>query len=255
MEVVPEVGEEIGDAIDGITDEAEGAEEDMDPEEKEEFEGEVEDATEAVKELSKTAETFTSIMKGSLNVIRSFAGFVLKTVAVGAILYGVNVVMAKLIKVTKSTGPNGNKKIAAVVKAIINLIKTETKLCHAIKDWLLKHKDDTITLDGIEIKLESIFETKLKPISDAIEKTYDTAKHLKTKKDGKVSFKIPKVADIDSLLEGSVSFLKSLRMLRDFAEQNKGKVVSLKSFLEIVTQEVIDDIQNQVEKLRKMPME
>ncbi|VDI47265.1 Hypothetical predicted protein [Mytilus galloprovincialis] len=245
MEVVPEVGEEIGDAIDGITDEAEGAEEDMDPEEKEEFEGEVEDATEAVKELSKTAETFTSIMKGSLNVIRSFAGFVLKTVAVGAILYGVNVVMAKLIKVTKSTGPNGNKKIAAV----------KPNLCHAIKDWLLKHKDDTITLDGIEIKLESIFETKLKPISDAIEKTYDTAKHLKTKKDGKVSFKIPKVADIDSLLEGSVSFLKSLRMLRDFAEQNKGKVVSLKSFLEIVTQEVIDDIQNQVEKLRKMPME
>lgn len=92
-------------------------------------------------------------------------------------------------------------------------------------------------------------------VLQAIEKTFDTAKHLKTKKDGKVSFKIPKVADIDSLLEGSVSFLKSLRMLRDFAEQNKGKVVSLKSFLEIVTQEVIDDIQNQVEKLRKMPME
>ncbi|XP_052084947.1 uncharacterized protein LOC127722144 isoform X4 [Mytilus californianus] len=89
----------------------------------------------------------------------------------------------------------------------------------------------------------------------AIEKTYATAKHLKTKKDGKSSFNIPTVANIDSLLDGLVSFHKSLRTLRDFAEQNKGKVVGLKSFLEIVTPEVLDEIQNQIENVKKMPTE
>lgn len=92
-------------------------------------------------------------------------------------------------------------------------------------------------------------------VLQAIEKTYDTARHLKTKKDGKRSFKIPTVTDINSLLDGSVSFLTSIRKLRDFAELNKGKVVSLKSFLEIVTPEDLDEIQNQIEHLKKMPLE
>ncbi|CAC5363797.1 unnamed protein product [Mytilus coruscus] len=239
-----------------MADETEGAEEDMEPEEQAEFESEVAYAKEAVQKLSKTAEVFTNIMEGSLKMVKSFVMFLAKTTAVGVILYGVNVALSKLTKVTKSKGQHGNKKILAIVKAIIQLIKTESNLCNAIKDWLLKHKDDTITLDGMEIKLESIFETKLKPISDAIEKTYDTAKHLKTKKDGKSSFNIPTVANIASLLDGLVSFLKSLRMLRDFAEKkNKGKVVGLKSFLEIVTPEVLDEIQNQIENLKKMPTE
>ncbi|XP_052084943.1 uncharacterized protein LOC127722144 isoform X2 [Mytilus californianus] len=254
-EIVTEISDIIDESADGMAEEAEGAEEDMEPEEQAEFEEEVADAKEAVQELSKTAEVFTNIMEGSLKMVKSFAIFVLKNIAVGAILYYVNVGLSKLTKVTKSKGQTGNKKILAIVKGIIKLIKTESNLCKAIKDWLQKHKDDTITLDGIEIKLESIFETKLKPISDAIEKTYATAKHLKTKKDGKSSFNIPTVANIDSLLDGLVSFHKSLRTLRDFAEQNKGKVVGLKSFLEIVTPEVLDEIQNQIENVKKMPTE
>ncbi|XP_071127548.1 uncharacterized protein [Mytilus edulis] len=255
MAEIADIIEVIDEAADGMADEAEGAEADMDPADQAEFEEEVADATKEVQELSKTAEVFKDIMEGSLKVLKSFGIFVLKNIAVGAIMYFVNVGLSKLIKVTKSKGQNGNEKILAIVKAIIQLIKTESNLCNAIKDWLQKHKDDTITLEGIEIKLESIFETKLKPISDAIEKTYDTARHLKTKKDGKRSFNIPTVTDINSLLDGSVSFLTSIRKLRDFAELNKGKVVSLKSFLEIVTPEDLDEIQNQIEHLKKMPLE
>ncbi|VDI70949.1 Hypothetical predicted protein [Mytilus galloprovincialis] len=187
MAEIADIIEVIDEAADGMADEAEGAEADMDPADQAEFEEEVADATKEVQELSKTAEVFKDIMEGSLKVLKSFGIFVLKNIAVGAIMYFVNVGLSKLIK--------------------------------------------------------------------AIEKTYDTARHLKTKKDGKRSFNIPTVTDINSLLDGSVSFLTSIRKLRDFAELNKGKVVSLKSFLEIVTPEDLDEIQNQIEHLKKMPLE
>lgn len=76
-----------------------------------------------------------------------------------------------------------------------------------------------------------------------------------TKTDGKTSFNIPKVADINNLLNGSVSFVKSLGNLKDFAETNKEKVVCLQSLLEILTQEALDDIQKQLDDIKKMPIE
>ncbi|CAC5369098.1 unnamed protein product [Mytilus coruscus] len=255
MAEIAEVFEVIEEAEGGIADEAEEAGEDMDPEEKAEFESEVADVTNEVDELSKTAKVFKTLMEGSLKALKSFVKFAVHNAAVGTILYFVNVGLSKLTKTNQGEGQQANKEKLAIVKAIILLIKTETNMCNAIKDWLQTHKDDTVTLDGIEIKLEAIFETQLKPISDAIELTYNTAKQLMTKKDGKTSFNIPKVADINNLLNGSVSFLQSLGKLKDFAETNKEKVVSLQSLLEILTQEALDDIQKQLDDIKKMPIE
>lgn len=161
-----EVFEVIEEAEGGIADEGEEAGEDMDPEEKAEFEAEVADATKEVDELSSTAKFFKKLMEGSFKALQSFVKFAVKNAAVGAILYYVNVGLSKLTKTNKGEGQQANKERLAIIKAIILLIKTETDLCNAIKDWLQTHKDDTIYLDGIEVKLEAIFESQLKPISD-----------------------------------------------------------------------------------------
>lgn len=162
-----EIFEIIEEAEDGMSEEAEEAEEAMTPEEREEFNEEVAQATKDVETLKVDAQTFKDIMSSTLEVLKSFGIFVVKNVAIGAIFFGVNVALSKLVKLsTDKDKKESYQRKLAVVKAITSLIKSETDLSKAIKDWLEKHKDDTVVLDGIPLKMEAIFETHLKPIAD-----------------------------------------------------------------------------------------
>ncbi len=143
--------------------------EDMSPEEAEEFNEEVQEARESVAELQSDASDFKKFATEYVTKpAKQFSVFVIKNAAIGVILYGVNVTLQALAK-SGGSGGSGDasaKKKLEVTSAITKLIQTETDDCKKLKQWMDDHKDETVTLDGIEIPLESVFFKYMGPISD-----------------------------------------------------------------------------------------
>lgn len=151
MAEIEEVIEVFEDADEGIGDEAEG--DDVPEDEREEFEEEAESAKEEVGKLGKVVDFFKSI--DWPQVLKKFVLFVVEQAAIGAILFGVNLALNKLILNKKDTAQNKVRK--AKVAALSKLLKDLSDESKQLSDWLKKHEKDTVTLDGILIPLPDIF--------------------------------------------------------------------------------------------------
>ncbi|XP_033099744.1 uncharacterized protein LOC117103309 [Anneissia japonica] len=228
-------------------------EEDMTEEDREELDKEVKEVKSNVEKLAEVAKKFkgyaTEFAEGPA---KEFAKFVVKNVAIGTIFYGVNVTLSKLIKKGGSGGETeSNKNKLAVVKAITTIIQTETTMCNNIKDWIEQHKHDTINLDGVEIPVASVFFKYMDPISDAVDQAFKVAKPLQKKIEGNVEWSVPNAEDISALLNASEAFVTSFDNLFKFVVENNSKIPLLKSVP--VKQADIDDLNDQLETVKKMP--
>ncbi|XP_072047690.1 uncharacterized protein [Amphiura filiformis] len=240
----------IEEAEEGFEDAGEEVE-DMTEEEKAEFEEEVEEAKKDVGELKKDAKKFKDLL--NTESTKKFAIFVAKNIAVGAILYGVNLALSKLTKAVggSTAEKKSNKKKMAVVKAITKLIQTETDDSKNLRDWLTKHKDETITLGGINVPLVSIFHDYLGPISDAVDEAYNAAKPLQKKIGSKVTTDIPTADDIAKLIEASAAFLTAFDKFRKFAVDHSSQFPTLQSLP--LTQADITNLNSQLDAVKKLP--
>ena len=69
----------------------------------------------------------------------------------------------------------------------------------------------------------------------------------------KYTWVMPTAGDVQLFLDTSDAFLKALSDLRKFAQDNEGKVSSLKLFLGVLTQDSIDKIKNDLDIVKQMP--
>lgn len=242
---------EIEEIIDGVEEAIEGAEEGIEelPEEiQEEIEAEVAEARTEVAEFSKVAETLKTFLEFVTTSIPKVAGFVMKNVAIGAILWGVNVSLNKLLP----HGGSDVKKKRDAIKALTTVIKTENDLSQKTLDWMKEHKDDQITLDGFEVPLESIIAKYITPISVAVDAAFNIANKLKDKIDGNVYYNIPNGEDIKDFLAAGDAFLKGFKDLIEFIAKNVHKIEQLASFP--VKQKDIDLLITQLKVAKDLPL-
>ena len=160
IEVIEEVEE-------GINAEAEAAAEDgLSAEEVEELEAEAAAARENVSTLGKVVDFMKSLEIPE--TLKTFGKFVVKNAAIGAIFFGVNLALSKLVKVDGQKG--GDSKAAkakyAKMTALSTLLDDISKTSKTTMDWLQAHQKDTITLDGIQVPLIDIFSKYTVPMGD-----------------------------------------------------------------------------------------
>ena len=148
--------EVIEESEDGIEAETEG----LEGEELEEVEEEAAEASSASKTLGNVVEGLKSV--GDLTM--SFVKFVVKNAAIGAVLYGVTVVLKKLT--AKDPSNKGAQQKYNKVKKISEFITSETKKSKEVSDWLKVHQNEMITLGGIQVPLIAIFVKYTKPLED-----------------------------------------------------------------------------------------
>lgn len=242
---------EIEEVIEVVEEVIEGAEEGIEelPEEiQEEVAAEVAEARTEVAEFSKVAETLKTFLKFVTTSIPKVTAFVLKNVAIGAILWGVNVSLNKLLPHQSSDA----KKKRAAVKALTTVIKTETDLSQRSLDWMKEHKDDQITLDGFEVPLESVLSKYLTPISQSVDAAYNIANRLKDKLDGSVYYKIPTGEDMRDFLTAGDAFLKGFSDLNEFIAKNVHKLEQLGTFP--VKKEDTDLLTSQLKDAKDLPL-
>ena len=150
VDIVEEVGEEV-------------AEESAEAAAEEEIAEEVAEASENVGKLRSAINTLKEINWGQ--VVKTFVKFVAKNVAIGAILWGVTVLLNKALK--KSSG--GEKKdIQKKQKKVTALAKLTSDISNCFKNlshWMEEKKDVTIDVgDGITVPLPDVFTKYTKPM-------------------------------------------------------------------------------------------
>lgn len=145
--------ESIVEGVQEVIEEAEGGIEELSEEAQEALEGEIEEANTVIEELSETEsklETFISKVESSLGKLVSFT---VKNVAIGAILWGVNVALSKLLSHAHT---ETHKRMSNVIKALSDVIRAESQINQKALEWMKAHKDETIVLDDFEVPMESI---------------------------------------------------------------------------------------------------
>lgn len=152
-EIFEGIEEEIAEAEEGI--------EDLPAEERAEVEAEVAESRASVEKLSATK----SKLKEAYKIAKSGAVWVIKftsqNVMIGVILWGVNVTLNKLFPhAPKET----KERISNVIKALCDVINTEGTINKKALDWMTAHEGDTITLDGVEVPMESVLIKYVKPL-------------------------------------------------------------------------------------------
>ncbi|XP_041130745.1 uncharacterized protein LOC121329278 [Polyodon spathula] len=244
---------EVEEIIEGVEEAIDGAEEGIEelPEEiQEEIQAEVAEARVEVEELFKISKTLKTLLEYVTTSIPKIAGFVAKNVAIGSILWGVNVTLHKLLPYEYQSKDLERKR--AVIKALTAVIKNEADLSEKLLKWMKDHKDDMITLDGFQIPLESIIQKYIGPVSDAVEKAFAVAKPLQEKIDGKTQFNIPTGEDIRTFLEAADAFLQAFTDLVQFVSANVRKFTELKTFP--LTQADIESLKTQLDDAKALPL-
>ena len=148
--------EVFADAEEGI--EAEGAEaeeEGLSEKELEKMKADVAEVKDSVSAMKKDLQDLKALQKPP--ILKRFVKFVAENVAIGAILFGTNVVLNKLF--AKSTGSEKAEQKQKVdkINALSKLIKDLSDVSKTLTHWLTAHEKDTVTLDGIPIPLPDIF--------------------------------------------------------------------------------------------------
>ncbi len=165
-EIMEDFGEIMEDAEGGIEGESEGVEEDDEytEEEKEELSEDAKETLDDVETLSKTGKDLEEVMEPAAK--KSFGEIVKETILMGVILYGVNFVLQKLTKGSKSgSGSQKNKNKLAQVKALATLIKDVTSTSKTFLTWLTSKKDIMVKVEfGAEIPVTELLYSKIEPI-------------------------------------------------------------------------------------------
>lgn len=157
-EIFEELGEIIDEAESGITEEGEEAEEaGISEEELEEVEAEVAEARESVSTLRSVVDTLKSL--DIPQVLKDFTIFVGKNAAIGAIFFGVTVLLKKL---TAGSGSRTDKQAAQQklkkTNALSTIIADISKISKTLTEWLKEHQNDEINVgSGITVPLPDIF--------------------------------------------------------------------------------------------------
>lgn len=153
--------EEIIEGVEEAIEEAEEGIEELSEEARAEVEAEIAESRIAIEELSSTESRLKVFLKSLGSCVVDVAKFTGKNIAIGAILWGVNVTLNKLLP----HAPQETKtRMRNVIKALSDVINTESTINKKALDWMTAHKDDTITLDGIEVPLESVLTKYIKPL-------------------------------------------------------------------------------------------
>ncbi|XP_061587586.1 uncharacterized protein LOC133452351 [Cololabis saira] len=245
MEEMGEMIEEIEDYVDGA-DEAAG---DLTEEEKAELEREVAEAKEAVSELSQTFQSFKEILHNLKPVLWSITKWLAENIAIAAVFWGVSTGLSRL---TKGESSKEKKMKRDVISAVIRVIKSETDLSQKALTWTKDHQDDTITLEGFPVPLESIMAKYLTPVSTAVEEAFHIAKRLQTKIGGKVQPKLPNAGDITAFLTAAAAFHQSFSHLIKFISENKDRFQQLASFP--VTQADMEELSRRIGTAQALPL-
>ena len=157
--------EAIGDLIEGVEGDIEGEAadigEEIGEEEAAELEAEVAEAQQATSTLSKVVDG----LKKLGNLTWKFTKFIAETAATGAIFFGVTIALKKLMATSSGGDPAAQQKYKKI-KAVSEFITSASELSKKVSDWLDAHKDDMITLDGLQIPLISIFVKYTNPLGD-----------------------------------------------------------------------------------------
>lgn len=125
----------------------------------------VAEATEGTSRLSQVLEGLKKL--GNLGL--DFTKFVVKITAVGAIFYGVTVAMKKLTAAISGEAGGDSaatKQKATKIKAMSQFLTSSSELAKEVSEWLAAHKDNTITLDGIDVLIVAIFNKYTKPLEN-----------------------------------------------------------------------------------------
>ncbi len=144
-EIFEEAGELLGDADEGIEGEAADADE-LPEEEREEFEEEAKEASENVDKLKEVTSKLKEL--DIPQMLKKFAKFIVEQAAIGAIFYGVSMVLKKLTASGGSGNTEANKKKLAQSKALSALIQDLTDTSNTLVKWLKEKQKVTVTLHG-----------------------------------------------------------------------------------------------------------
>ncbi|XP_016317977.1 uncharacterized protein LOC107670028 [Sinocyclocheilus anshuiensis] len=241
--VIEDAIEDAVEAFESYT--AEGA--DLAEEVTEEMAEEIAEAKVEVQEISKESSVIKKCIVNVSTGIKDLGIFMAKNAAIGVILWGVNVTLAKLFP--KGQGQSEKQK-CALIKEVIQVIKTEICISKRMAKWLEDHKEETVILDGIEIPLESLISTHIKPVSDAIDQAYSVAQSLQNS-DGN-PYKVPTAGDIQKFLMAADAFLNAFNFLVAFINENMQKFQGLCSFP--VKKEDIDTLRELIENVKAEKM-
>ncbi|KAB5565270.1 hypothetical protein PHYPO_G00239230 [Pangasianodon hypophthalmus] len=222
---------EIEEIVEGVEEAIEGAEEgieELSEEVQEEIQAEIAETRTVIEELTTTESKLRGILKSLGSCVSDIAKFTFKNIAIGAILWGVNVALNKLL-------PQGHQqetktKIRNVIKALSDVINAEAAINQKTLEWMKAHENDKITLDGIEVPMEAILTKYMKPLVEATDKSKTIAETLQEKVDGKIQFKCPTADDMRKFMEVTEVFIKAFTDLIVFILKHEDQVKVLQSF-------------------------
>lgn len=159
---IEETGELIAEVDEGIDAEAAGEAGEA-GEAEEAFKAEVAEARENVSMLGKAVDAFKELSLPQ--VLKSFTVFVGKNAAIGAILFGVNVLLQKLTsKATGGEKPDLKKK-QQKVKAVAQLVSDVSKLLQKLSNWAKDKENVTVNVgDDIDVPLPDLLSKFTKPM-------------------------------------------------------------------------------------------
>ncbi|XP_008294738.1 uncharacterized protein PF11_0207-like [Stegastes partitus] len=244
MAAIEEIIEGAEESIEAAGEEVEGMPEEL----REEIELEVAQARSEVVEFSRVAETLRAFSEFARTNIPKVAKFIGETVAIGVILWAVNVCLDKLFNHRK---PEVKKRRDAI-KALTSVIKTQTDLGNKTMEWMKEHKDEIITLEGIEVPLEATIAKYITPVSEAVTRAFKTAASLQYELDGKVQYNIPTGEDMREFLTAGDAFLKGFSDLVAFNCKTVQKIKQLASFP--VKQADVDLLAAQMKAAKALPL-
>ncbi|KAK3526461.1 hypothetical protein QTP70_027723 [Hemibagrus guttatus] len=208
----------------------EGGIEELPEEAQEIIRSEIVEAQAAIEELSVTESNLKKFLLTLKDCVFTVAKFTAQNIAIGAILWGVNVTLNKLFPQGHTGQSETHKRMSNVIKALSDVINTEANINQKALDWMKVHKDDTITLDEIEVPMEAILSKHLTPIVEASEQTNAIAESLQEKVDGKIQFKCPTAYNMKKFMEITEVFIKAFNDLITFMKEKEEKVKELQTF-------------------------
>ena len=170
-DIFEDIWQDAKDGIDGENEDVEG-DEDISEEEKEEFK---KDADEAIKDIDELGDVEKKLDKVTETATKkSFVEVVKETILIGIILFGVNLVLGKLVKGLGGGGGSGgggsgstegNKKKLAITKALSALIKDITSTSTSLVNWCTAKEDVFVPVGyGVKVPLPDIISEKMAPI-------------------------------------------------------------------------------------------
>ncbi len=153
-EIFGEAEEIFFDADEGI--EGEVADDgELTEEEKEELEEEAKEASENIDKLKNVVSKLKELDVPQM--LRKFTKFIVQQAAIGAIFYGISILLKKLTASGGAGNTDANKKKLAKTKALSTLLKDLTDTSDAIAKWLKENENVRVKMDGIPMPLVDLF--------------------------------------------------------------------------------------------------